>query len=65
MFAALSTIAFLLFLFFVTITSYKLGQVKTDRPKLCAVIGFLLAFFPPLALVYLVVLKLKEDTSLV
>jgi hypothetical protein len=30
-----------------------------------ALIGFLLSFVPPLALIYLVVLALKQDTAIV
>lgn len=45
--------------------SYKLGVNKTENPKRAAIIGFLLAFLPPLALIYLVILLLKNDSEIV
>ena len=45
--------------------SYQLGKTKTDNAKIAATIGGLLAFIPPLALIYLVVLALKPDVSIV
>lgn len=54
-------------IYFATIVylSYHLGQHKTDNAKQAAVIGFFLAFLPPLALIYLVYLFLKEDIAIV
>lgn len=65
MFSILLTIIFLLFVFTVTWCSYKLGKTKTENPRVAAVIGAISAFFPPLAIIYLVVLLLKEDAAIV
>jgi hypothetical protein len=65
MFALLLLLLFVTFIASVIWVSFKLGTTKTDNPKLCAIIGGTLAIIPPLALIYLVVLLFKEDTSLV
>lgn len=54
-----------LYLTVVTMLSYKLGVNKTEDPKRAAIIGFLLAFLPPLAFIYLVFLLLKDDSDIV
>ena len=41
--------------------SYYLGKQKTSNPKIAALIGVLLCITPPLNLVYIVVLLLKND----
>ena len=56
---------FILFAATVTLISYRLGQTKSDNARTAALIGFLLSFLPPLALIYLVVLSLKEDAAIV
>jgi hypothetical protein len=40
---------------------YHLGKRKTNTPKMAAFIGALLSFAPPLNLIYLAVLVLKND----
>ncbi len=45
--------------------SYLLGRTKTDNPRMAAMIGLLLSFIPPFALVYLVILALKEEVGTV
>ncbi len=65
MYSLLVGLASLAFLITVTVISYRLGQTKTDNPQKAAIIGFFTAFFPPLALIYLIVLLLKEDASVV
>lgn len=65
MFALLLPLLFIAFVISVTWVSYQLGTTKTDNPKLCALLGFLLAFLPPIALIYLVVLLFKDDSSIV
>ncbi|GHF98689.1 hypothetical protein [Thalassotalea marina] len=45
--------------------SYRLGQQKTENAQQAAVIGFVLAFVPPIALIYLAVLFFKDDTAIV
>ncbi len=57
--------AFVLFAATVTLISYRLGLTKSDNARVAALIGFLLSFLPPLALIYLVVLSLKEDAATV
>jgi Na+-driven multidrug efflux pump len=59
-FAAISSIAAA-----VTFASYRLGESKTENPKKAALLGFALSFLPPLALVYLVILFLKEENAIV
>lgn len=43
---------------------YYLGKRKTQTPLLAAVVGVLTAFIPPLALLYLAALVLKNDIRL-
>ena len=43
--------------------SYYLGRRKTGNPKITCLVGVLLCITPPLNLVYLVVLTLKNDVS--
>jgi hypothetical protein len=57
--------AFLLFATAVTLISYRLGLTKTDSARAAALIGLLLSFLPPLALIYLAFLSLKEDVAIV
>jgi Mn2+/Fe2+ NRAMP family transporter len=51
------------FIIVVSILSFYLGKRKTTTPKLASLIGALLSFIPPLALIYLVVLVLKRDIN--
>ncbi len=44
--------------------SYYLGKRKTSTPKIAALIGILLCIVPPLNIVYLIVLTLKNDIVL-
>ncbi|MFT5756814.1 MAG: hypothetical protein ACI9LM_001539 [Alteromonadaceae bacterium] len=48
-------------LFIVGALSYYLGKRKTSTPKVAALIGVLLCVVPPLNIVYLIVLLLKND----
>jgi hypothetical protein len=41
--------------------SYYLGKRKTSNPKIATLIGVVLSITPPLNLVYLIVLMLKND----
>lgn len=41
--------------------SYYLGKRKTSNPKIATFIGVALCITPPLNLVYLIVLMLKND----
>jgi len=65
MYSIILTAAFILFLVFVTFSAYRLGKNKTENARTAAMIGFVLAFFPPFALVYLLVLLLKNDSAIV
>jgi hypothetical protein len=65
MYLILIILAFIAFTAFVTLSAYNLGQNKTENPRMAALIGFALSFFPPFALVYLVVLMLKNDSAIV
>lgn len=65
MFVILLVCAFLVFAGIIARVSYHLGQTKTENPKTAAWIGFALSFLPPIALIYLVVLFLKQDIDIV
>jgi len=65
MYSLIFFVAFILFLVFVTWSAYRLGQSKTENARTAAMIGFVLAFFPPFALVYLLILLLKDDSAIV
>ena len=41
--------------------SYYLGKRKTSTPKITALIGVLLCITPPLNIVFIIVLVLKND----
>ncbi len=43
--------------------SYYLGKRKTATPKVATLIGVLLCIAPPLNIVYLIVLMLKNDVT--
>lgn len=45
----------------VGILSFILGKKKTTNPVLCGIVGFLTGFMPPLGLIFLAVLVLKND----
>ncbi|WP_448549740.1 hypothetical protein [Thalassotalea fusca] len=49
----------------VTWLSYHLGCTKTENPKASAIIGFVLSFLPPLCLIYLICLSLKDEVATV
>jgi cbb3-type cytochrome oxidase subunit 3 len=65
MYSLILITAFILFLIFVTCSAYRLGKNKTENARTAAMIGFALAFFPPFALVYLLILLLKNDSAIV
>ena len=65
MFSLILPIVFIVFVIFVTWSAYRLGQTKTENARTAALIGFVLAFFPPFALVYLLILLLKNDSAIV
>lgn len=65
MFAFILFILFVLFSAFVTRTAYTLGKTKTENARLAAIFGFLLSFIPVFALIYLLVLFLKNDVDIV
>ncbi len=47
----------------ITGLSYYLGKRKTQNVKTTTFIGFLLSFMPPLGLIFVAVLGLKNDVS--
>ncbi|MCQ8888521.1 hypothetical protein NQT72_03140 [Pseudoalteromonas carrageenovora] len=47
----------------ITGLSYYLGKRKTQNVKTTTFIGFLLSFMPPLGLIFVAVLALKNDVS--
>jgi len=65
MWSVLLLVFFVLFISVVTWLSYFLGQTKTENAKVSGIIGFLLSFIPPLGLIYLVILSLKDEVSTV
>ncbi len=48
-------------MFIVGALSYYLGKRKTSTPKIIALIGVLLCITPPLNIVFILVLVLKND----
>jgi len=48
-------------MFIVGALSYYLGRRKTSTPKVATLIGVILCITPPLNIVYLIVLMLKND----
>lgn len=48
-------------LLIMAVLSYYLGKRKTQTPKLATFLGILLAFIPPFALLYIMVLIVKND----
>jgi len=65
MWAMFLIVFFILFISVVTWLSYFLGQTKTENAKVSGAIRFFLSFIPPLALIYLVILSLKDEVSTV
>lgn len=47
----------------VAVLSFYLGKRKTNSPKMVTLIGVLLSIFPPLGLIYLAILVLKNDIN--
>lgn len=45
----------------ITFLSYKLAIRKTKSVELVSTIGFFLAFIPPLAIIFILVLVFKKD----
>jgi len=48
-------------IFIVGPLSYYLGKRKTSTPKIATLVGVLLCIVPPLNIVYIIVLMLKND----
>jgi purine-cytosine permease-like protein len=46
-----------------SVISYYLAKRKTSTPKMATFIGVLLAFIPPLGLIYIAILVLKNDIN--
>ncbi|AVJ55845.1 hypothetical protein C5610_05650 [Idiomarina sp. OT37-5b] len=53
----------ILFAIVMAVLGYYLGKRKTTNPVLTAVIAALSALIPPLAIIFLIVLVLKEDVK--
>lgn len=51
----------ILFVPLVGFLSFYLGKRKTHTPKIAMFIGILLSLIPPLGLIYIVILVLKND----
>lgn len=49
----------------VTWLSYYLGKTKTENPVVSGVIGFFTSLVPPVGLIYLVILSLKQEVDTV
>lgn len=52
---------YLVFVLLIGILSYYLAKRKTQSPKLATFFRVILAFIPPLALLYILVLIIKND----
>ena len=46
---------------FATVLTYILVKKKTETPMIATMIGFVLSFLPPISIIYLIVLVLKND----
>jgi len=46
-----------------TILTYFLAKRKTQTPIMATVVGFLIAFIPPLSMIYIIALILKNDIN--
>jgi hypothetical protein len=46
-----------------TVLTYFLAKRKTQTPVIATILGFFLSFMPPLSMIYLIVLVLKNDIS--
>ena len=44
-----------------TILTFFLAKRKTQTPIIATIIGFVLAFIPPVSMIYLIVMVLKND----
>lgn len=44
-----------------TILTFFLAKRKTQTPIIATIIGFVLSFIPPVSMIYLIVLVLKND----
>jgi hypothetical protein len=44
-----------------TILTFFLAKRKTQTPIIATIIGFILSFIPPVCMIYLIVLVLKND----
>ncbi len=49
--------------FIATIITYMLAKRKTETPILATVIGFFAAFVPPISMLYIIILVLKNDVT--
>ncbi len=47
--------------FIATILTYMLAKRKTETPILATIIGFFAAFIPPISMIYIIILVLKND----
>jgi len=65
MFATLIIVLGIAFITAVTWASYTLGKTKTENARVAGIIGFMLCFIPPFALIYLVVLLVKPEVDVV
>ncbi len=46
-----------------TILTYMLAKRKTETPILATIIGFIAAFIPPISIIYIIILVLKNDVA--
>ncbi len=44
-----------------TVLTFILAKRKTQTPIIATIIGFILSFIPPVSMIYLIVLVLKND----
>ncbi|MDP5040124.1 MAG: hypothetical protein NWQ26_04555 [Paraglaciecola sp.] len=63
MFSVVLGVLFAMFVVAVTWVSYKIATTKFNNPVWCAIAGFILAFLPPIALIYLIILLRKDDRA--
>lgn len=65
MYNVIILVGFVFYISSMTWLSYYLAKNKTENPKTSAILGFFLAFLPPIAFLYLIILSLKDEIDTV
>lgn len=63
MFVFLFVVSCIVFISTISWLSYKLAETRSKNPSVYAVIGFLLSFLPPVALIFIAALAFKDESK--